>query len=116
VAVDRDGRVYVVWIDTERTNRGRLTIFNGAFFKTGKVDISTMPDADSYNPDRVALGNNGDVIYIAGYSNKKGGAKGVLVLDSEGVFKRWLVPLGSKAVYGVSDNPHDRHALTVNIV
>lgn len=120
VIVDKSGRIYVVWIDTAKvdsSSRSRLTVFNAAFFKIWEFDFSELPEAAYFDIQQIALGDNGSTIYLAGYSLlEEGGMKGVLVLDGEGNFRRWLVPLKGKRGYSVGSDPLDRQAMRVTDV
>lgn len=84
----RDGRVFVCQ-GRSASQPPRLTILNGAFIPVGEILIADMPEAETFSPSRGVVGKNGN-IYLAG-----AGSPGVLVLNHDGGFLRWLRPLDS---------------------
>ncbi len=67
----------------------RLTILNGAFFPVKEILFDHMPDAENFSPHRGALGKTGDIYLV------DNNIRGVLVLDKDGNFLRWLKPTDS---------------------
>ncbi|HIJ78269.1 MAG: NHL repeat-containing protein [Desulfobulbaceae bacterium] len=65
----------------------RLTIVNSAFFLRKEITFKQMPDGGNFSPKCGTIGKNGN-IYLAGNNTK-----GVLVLDKDGNYLRWLKPL-----------------------
>lgn len=82
----RDGRVFVCQ-GPSTTRPARLTILNGAFFPVNEILFDQIPGAEDFSPLRGTIGKTGN-IYLAGVNNR-----GVLVLDPDGKFLRWLKPL-----------------------
>jgi DNA-binding beta-propeller fold protein YncE len=85
IFVAGDGRLYICQGRTA-SNPPRLTILNAAFFPVKEIALDRLPEAESFVPNRVCVGRNGN-IYIAGVD-----FRGLLVLDSEGNFLHWLKP------------------------
>ncbi len=67
----------------------RLTILNGAFFPVKEIIFDHIPEAENFSPFRGTLGKTGN-IYLADNNTP-----GVLVLDKDGNFLRWLRPMDS---------------------
>ncbi len=100
MTVDKQGNIYVAQGETSDDAGTRIApmirVLNAAFFKVRDIFFAEIPGiAGNFVPQNMALGPGNDTLYISG-----NGAKGVLVLDLEGNFKRWLVPL---KVGGVSE-------------
>ncbi|MDH4321203.1 MAG: NHL repeat-containing protein [Desulfobulbaceae bacterium] len=83
--VDREGRLYLCQ-SSHGAKPARLTIYNAAFFVEREVLFNGFAGADTFQPVRVAVSSDG-IIYLAGLQDR-----GVLVLDSDGKFLRWLRP------------------------
>jgi len=84
--LDEAGNIYMSQ-STCQDNRPCLKVLNPAFFPVTEVyfsDIEGVPD--TFQPRAVAV--TADHIYLTGYFSK-----GVLVLDRDYNFVRWLVPL-----------------------
>lgn len=71
------------------THPPRLTILNGAFFPVKEIVFDHIPEAENFSPFRGVLGKTGN-IYLADNNTR-----GVLVLDKDGNFLRWLRPMDS---------------------
>lgn len=83
--VDREGRLYLCQ-SSHREKPPRLTIYNAAFFVEREILFNGFAGAESFQPVRVAVSSDG-IIYLAGLKDR-----GVLVLDNDGKFLRWLRP------------------------
>ncbi len=83
--VARDGRLFICQARTSDAP-SRLTVLNAALFPLREVVISDIKGAESFIPNRVALGRQGRV-YLAGK-----GFRGVIVLNHQGEFLHWLKP------------------------
>ncbi len=83
--VDSDGRLFICQGDSAKSPP-RLTILNGALFKQQEIFMSDIPDAENFIPQRIARGRNG-TLYLAGLNYR-----GILILDKNGKFLRWLIP------------------------
>jgi DNA-binding beta-propeller fold protein YncE len=84
--VDSDGRLYVCQ-GRSQDKPACVTILNAAFFPIKEIRLEGFEGADNFIPRRVALGHDGR-IYLAGINSH-----GVLVLDKDGNYLRWLTPL-----------------------
>ena len=85
--IDADGRLYVCQ-GRSQDKPARITILNAAFFPLKEIMLKGFEGADAFIPRRLALGHDGK-IYLAGINTR-----GVLVLDKDGNYLRWLTPLG----------------------
>jgi len=85
LSVDTDGRLFICQGDSVKS-LPRLTILNGSLFKQQEIFMSDIPDAENFIPYRIAIGRNG-TLYLAGLNYR-----GILVLDKNGTFIRWLKP------------------------
>lgn len=83
--VDRDGQLYLCQ-SSFQGKPARVTIFNAAFFPVREIFFDKIEGAESFQPARVAVSQDG-VIYLSGINTR-----GVLVLDNDGNFLRWLKP------------------------
>jgi len=82
----REGNLFVC--QGKSANRPpRLTILNGAFFPVKEIVFDQIPEADNFSPSRGVLGKRGN-IYLVDQNSRSG----VLVLDKEGNFLRWIKP------------------------
>lgn len=81
----RDGNVFVCQGKSAK-HPPRLTILNGAFFPVKEILFDNIPEAENFSPFRGALGKNGNIYLV------DNNIRGVLVLDKEGNFLRWLKP------------------------
>lgn len=95
LTVDADGRIFVCQFGSDG-KPNRISIFNAAFFMEKEIFIDSLGGVDDFVPSRIAIGKDGSM-YVVGHN-----VKGVAVLDSNGSFLRWLVPLkiGQKRVKG----------------
>jgi DNA-binding beta-propeller fold protein YncE len=83
--IDKDGMLYVCQgANMERS--ARITIFNPAFFPVGEINLDTIPGVENFSPINMTIGMTGN-IYVAGENTR-----GLLVLNKEGEFLRWLTP------------------------
>ena len=71
------------------THPPRLTILNGAFFPVKEIIFDHIPEAENFSPFRGALGKTGNIYLV------DNNTRGVLVLDKDGNFLRWLRPMDS---------------------
>lgn len=83
--VDRQGQLYLCQ-SSFQGKPARLTIFNAAFFPVREIFFNGLGGVESFQPAKVAVSQDG-VIYLAGENSR-----GVLVLDNDGNFLRWLRP------------------------
>ncbi|MBU2536960.1 MAG: hypothetical protein KKH22_00865 [Proteobacteria bacterium] len=81
----RDGNVFVCQGKSAK-HPPRLTILNGAFFPVKEILFDNIPEAENFSPFRGALGKTGNIYLV------DNNVRGVLVLDKEGNFLRWLKP------------------------
>jgi DNA-binding beta-propeller fold protein YncE len=82
--VDSDGRVYVCQ-SRDGDKPPRLTILNPALFVEKEIFLNSIAGAESFTPERIARSHDG-TLYLVGPNT----LPGVLVLDSQGNFLRWL--------------------------
>jgi DNA-binding beta-propeller fold protein YncE len=85
--VNKNGEVYICQSRNVKNPRSRITILNGAFLVDREIFIDEIPQAHDFLPRQLAIDNTG-IIYLVG-----DGARGVMVLDEEGNFLRWLKPM-----------------------
>lgn len=85
VLVDRDGRLFICQGDNQKSPT-RITILNGALFTQQEIFMSDIPGTENFLPHRIAMGLKGE-LYLAGLNHR-----GVLILDKNGKFLRWLKP------------------------
>jgi DNA-binding beta-propeller fold protein YncE len=88
VAVMDNGEVYVCQVRTRLNPSPRITILNAAFFVDREIFLDEIQEAAGFIPRRVAVNRDG-LIYLAGLNTR-----GVMVLDNEGNFLRWIQPVG----------------------
>jgi sugar lactone lactonase YvrE len=110
--VDATGKIYISndtsEIETSR-QRPRISVFNAAFFKERDMYLDEIAGARDFHPGHITLGPDNDTLYIA---NNFG--PGVLVIDLEGNFKRWLVPMKAGGVIEeIGNDPGHPDALKV---
>jgi len=84
IYVDAEGRVYVCQAQ-DGNKPPRLTILNPALFVEQEIFLNDINGAANFIPERIALGRD-STIYLVGPNTRPG----VLVLDSQGNFLRWL--------------------------
>lgn len=82
----REGNVFVCQ-GKSTDHPPRLTILNGAFFPIKEIVFDHIPEAENFSPFRGVLGKTGN-LYLADNNTR-----GVLVLDNNGNFLRWLKPV-----------------------
>jgi len=82
---DKDGMLYVCQAAT-MDRAARITIFNPAFFPVGVINFDDLPGVENFSPANMTIGLTGN-IYVAGANTR-----GLLVLNKEGQFLRWLKP------------------------
>ena len=87
VTIAPNGEVYVTQVRTRLNPYPRITILNAAFFVDREIFFDEIPEAEGFIPKRVALSRDG-LIYVSGENTR-----GVMVLDSEGTFLRWMQPV-----------------------
>lgn len=88
LAVTDNGEVYVCQPRTDINPFPRITILNAAFFVDREILLDEIPEAAGFIPRRLAVNADG-LLYVIGDNTR-----GVLVLDKDGEFLRWLQPLG----------------------
>ena len=81
----REGNIFVCQ-GKSADHPPRLTILNGAFFPVKEILFDTIPEAENFSPFRGALGKTGNIYLV------DNNIRGVLVLDRDGNFLRWLKP------------------------
>ena len=86
VTVAPNGEVYVAQVRTKLNPYPRITILNAAFFVDREIFFDEIPEAEGFIPKRIALSRDG-LIYVSGENTR-----GVMVLDYEGIFLRWMQP------------------------
>ena len=104
IYVNSEGRVYVCQAQ-DGDKPPRLTILNPALFVEREISLNDINGAANFTPERIVLGRD-NTIYLVGQNTRPG----VLVLDSQGNFLRWLQagdPTPGKRVVGL------RHAVFV---
>jgi DNA-binding beta-propeller fold protein YncE len=84
--VEPNGDVYICQARFRNSTAHRITIMNGAFFMDRDINLDDIPEAKGLSPRSVAVNHDG-IIYVAGDNSR-----GVLVLDKDGTFLRWLKP------------------------
>ncbi len=82
-----NGEVYICQVRNVKNPRPRITILNGAFLIDREIFLDEIQEAGDFKPNQLAVSRDG-TIYLAGLSSR-----GLLVLDKEGKFLRWLQPL-----------------------
>lgn len=81
----REGNIFVCQ-GKSADHPPRLTILNGAFFPVKEILFDTIPEAENFSPFRGVLGKTGNIYLV------DNNIRGVLVLDRDGNFLRWLKP------------------------
>ena len=87
VAVTSDGELFVCQVRNNKNPSARITVLNGAFFVDREIFLDQIQEAAGFVPKRIAISRDG-IIYLVGENSR-----GVLVLDNEGTFLRWLKPV-----------------------
>lgn len=87
IAVTSDGELFVCQVRNNKNPSARITVLNGAFFVDREIFLDQIPEAAGFIPKRIAISRDG-IIYLAGENSR-----GVMVLDDEGTFLRWIKPL-----------------------
>lgn len=64
----------------------RITVFNGAFMAIRQIYFDDIPGVHNFIPTHVVVSRDG-LMYVVGRQ-----VRGVAVLDSDGIFLRWLRP------------------------
>jgi DNA-binding beta-propeller fold protein YncE len=83
-AIDRNGQLYIAQSAKDgRSNR--ITVLNGAWIVSREISFDQIPEATGFVPRGLAVSSDG-LIYVASQH------RGVMVLDNEGNFQRWLQP------------------------
>lgn len=91
VFIDKSSKLYLCQSNS-KNHPPRITAFNPAFFPEKDIVFNTMPDAESFSPQKMVVGITGNM-YVVGLNTK-----GILVLDSEGNFSHWLKPMDKVVV------------------
>jgi len=94
--VDQNGLIYVCQGISDN-KPSRISVYNGAFLLTREIFLDQIPGAPDFAAKRLVVSREG-LIYVAGNRNR-----GVVVLDYDGNFQRWLqpqdeLPLSSKEI------------------
>jgi hypothetical protein len=84
--VDHNGFIYVCQGPSEE-KPGRISVFNGAFIMVREIFLDKIPEVPNFVPRRLVVGRY-DLLYVAGRQNT-----GVLVLENDGTFLRWIQPM-----------------------
>jgi DNA-binding beta-propeller fold protein YncE len=120
LTVDSEGNIYIainIEFDDEsgQTVDQRVMVLNAAFFKVRDIlfNQENIPNWDSaFIPAHMALSNDETKLYISGANSNA-----ALVIDTEGNFVRWLVPMRTKGgVETMGDNPQHPESLKVQDV
>lgn len=82
----RKGFIYICQ-NPFKDKPARITVFNGAFMPVRQILFDDIPGVPNFIPTNVALNRDG-LMYVVGRN-----VRGVAVLDSDGVFLRWLRPM-----------------------
>jgi len=108
--LDEEGNIYFI-MNACRNDKPCMKVLNPAFFPVAEVYFSGIDGVpDSFTPSSIAVSN--DYIYLTGRV-----VGGVLVLDRDYNFKRWLVPVYKKGrQQKVGDDISIPGALDVNDV
>jgi DNA-binding beta-propeller fold protein YncE len=85
--VDNKGLVYICQTPADG-KPGRITILNGAFFIVREItfEAGKIPDAPDFVPRNLVVNRDG-LMYVSSMRDR-----GIVVLDNEGIFLRWLQP------------------------
>jgi DNA-binding beta-propeller fold protein YncE len=86
LAVLANGEVFVCQVRTSLNPTPRITVLNGAFFVDREIYLDEIPEAAGFIPKVIAINREG-LIYLVGEDSR-----GLMVLDNEGSFLRWLQP------------------------
>jgi DNA-binding beta-propeller fold protein YncE len=84
--IDDKGLIYLCQTPS-KDKPARISIFNGAFMLVREISLDNIPGVSGFKGMRVAVSRDG-IIYVAGQLHR-----GVLVLDNDGFFLRWLRPV-----------------------
>jgi len=87
LAVMANGEVYVCQVRSRINPSPRITVLNGAFFVDREIFFDRIPEAADFIPKRIVVSRDG-IIYLAGEN-----ARGLMVMNDEGDFLRWLKPM-----------------------
>ena len=87
MAIDRHGMLYLCQQSSE-DKPPRITVFNGAFFQVREIFFKGFDGAEDFEPKRVAVSQDG-LIYVSSIR-----VPGVVVLNQQGEFLRWMKPMG----------------------
>ena len=86
IRVMSNGEVFICQVKSSRNPSPRITILNGAFFVDREIFLDQIPEAADFRPKDLVVSRD-NIIYLAGDN-----MRGVLVLDNDGNFLRWLRP------------------------
>lgn len=84
--VDPNGLIYICQ-QVGNDKPARITVFNGAFIPVREFFLDNIPKVADFYPTQVVVSRDG-LMYVAGQN-----LRGVVVLDNDGTFLRWLRPL-----------------------
>jgi len=100
IRVMNNGEVYICQVRNAKNPSPRISILNGAFFIDREIFLDQIPEAPNFKPKALVLSRD-NIIYLAGDNER-----GVLVLDNEGNFLRWLQPIEQITLRGEEAREH----------
>jgi DNA-binding beta-propeller fold protein YncE len=107
LVVDREGNIFVAMGGgITRDGRGMpamIRVLNPALFTLREIHLNSIKGLkETFKPNNIAIGADQDTLYLTSKNRKSG----ILVLDKEGNFKRWLFPLKTRGgLEGVGNDP-----------
>jgi DNA-binding beta-propeller fold protein YncE len=106
LAVDPAGNIYVAMgggLDNSKSVIApMIRVLSPALFTEREIRLDKITGLQrTFRPNHIALGADQDTIYVTSEERKRG----ILVLDKEGNFRRWLFPLKTRA--GLEDVGND---------
>lgn len=109
--IDDKGNLYIPQAGNV-TKSPRLTILNSAFLPLQEIDLSSMPEVDTFTPQEIALAHDGRT-YLVGNESKR-----VLVLNPDGTFSHWFaIAISKNGDYRQSDQDASQQtAILKNVV
>jgi DNA-binding beta-propeller fold protein YncE len=108
MTVDSEGSIYI----SQQYSRNQdgvqvpphIKVLNAAFFTVRDIFFDNIPGLQKeFTPANIALEPDNETLYVAGHLTK-----GVLVLDKDGNFRRWLIPrMVAGRVEEIGSDPND---------
>ncbi|MFC1523474.1 NHL repeat-containing protein [Thermodesulfobacteriota bacterium] len=86
IFIDEKGNLYICQIGKDGIPP-RISIYNGAFFPVGEILFDQIPGVRAFSPRRLVRSRSGNY-YVIGEKTR-----GVLVLDPQARFLRWITPM-----------------------